>query len=371
MEHKSSLAFGEFRYMERRNRGLWTVAAAISLAACGSAEVGDADAATADEAFVRMINVETHTIATEQFVEEIKLTAVATANQDVSIQAEESGVIRELFVERGDHVATGAPIAKIDDRVLGAQVDQARAAADLASETWDRRRRLWEDDRVGSELAYLEAKYAAEQSAATLASLEERLARTLVRAPFEGVVDERPVDVGTMVGPGETVARIVDLDPIKVLAGVPERYSSDVKVGAEAVMSFQALGGETHSAPVRYVGATVNPRNRTFPIEVRVPNPDGSIKPEMVAEMAVTRQTVQDAIVVPQDALVRVEEGYVVFVVGQDENGEPVAPAREVTLGPTRRNLVVIDSGVEVGEELIVVGQKSVADGDRVNIVGG
>jgi multidrug efflux pump subunit AcrA (membrane-fusion protein) len=136
-------------------------------------------------------------------------------------------------------------------------------------------------------------------------------------------------------------------------------------------MSFQALGGETLTAPVRYVGATVNPRNRTFPIEVRVPNPTGSIKPEMVAEMAVTRQTVQDAIVVPQDALVRVEGGYVVFVVGQNQEGASVAEVREVTLGPTRRNLVVIDSGVEVGEELIVVGQKSVANGDRVNIVGG
>jgi RND family efflux transporter MFP subunit len=341
-------------------------AASLSVGGCG-ASTGGADEGSPEE-FVRVINVETRTLKQEQFVEEIRLTSVAMANQDVYLAAEESGVIREIYADRGSRVGQGDSIAKIDDRVLAAQVAQARAAAELAAQTWERRRRLWEDDRVGSEIAYLEARFQAEQTAASLTALEERLARTVIRAPFAGILDERLVDVGAMVNPGTPVARLVDLDPIKVFAGVPERYASDVRVGDMATLDFEMLDGAPRSARIRYVGATVNPENRTFPIEVSLPNPNGLVKPQMVANMAVTRTTVDEAIVVPQDALIRVENGYVVYVAAE-RGGATVAEARDVVLGPARRNLVVIDEGVHEGERLIVVGHKEVEDGDRIRIV--
>jgi RND family efflux transporter MFP subunit len=248
--------------------------------------------------------------------------------------------------------------------------DGASPAADeLDAQTWERRRRLWEDDRVGSEIAYLEARFQAQQSAASLAGLEERLARTVIRAPFAGVLDERLVDVGAMVSPGTPVARLVDLDPIKVFAGVPERYASDIRVGEMATLEFEMLDSAPRTARIRYVGATVNAENRTFLIEVSLPNPNGIVKPQMVANMAVTRTTVDDAIVVPQDALIRVESGYVVYV-AVERNGATVAEARDVLLGAARRNLVVIRDGVHAGERLIVVGHKEVEDGDRISVVG-
>lgn len=361
---------GEVDHMAARLKALFTMAALVALAGCGSASADDAEDSTGDEGFVRTINVETATVATEEFIEEIRLTSVAMANQDVLIEAEESGTVRELYFDRGDRVRVGEAILKIDDRILMSQVDQARAVAELADQTWTRRQRLWEEDRVGSEIAYLETRFAAEQTAATLAGLEERLARTVIRAPFSGILDERHVDIGTSVGPGKAVARLVDLDPIKVFAGVPERYAADLSVGDGAQMVFEALGSEVYTAPIRYVGSTINPQNRTFPIEVRVPNADGAIKPQMVANMSVTRRQVDDAIVVPQDALVRVQDGYVAFV-AVERDGATVAEARVVALGPSRRNLVVVEDGVYVGERLIVVGQRSVADGDRVNVVMG
>jgi RND family efflux transporter MFP subunit len=342
---------------------------ALVIAACGTAEADDAGGAEASEGYVRVINVEVAQLEPQPFVEEIRLTSVAMANQDVQVAAEESGVIRELFVDRGDRVNEGDAIARIDDRVLRTQVQQARAQADLAAQTWDRRRRLWEEERVGSEIAYLEARYAAEQTAATLAGLEERLARTVVRAPFGGVLDERYVDVGAMVNSGSPIGRLIDLNPIKVFAGVPERYAADVHVGDAAVLTFEALEGATYEARIRYVGASVDPQNRTFPIEIVLPNADSRVKPQMVAGMAVVRSQVDEAIVLPQDALVRVENGYVAFV-AVERDGVVVAEVRQIELGPSRRNLVVAASGVEAGERLIVVGQRSVEDGDRINIVG-
>jgi RND family efflux transporter MFP subunit len=360
---------GEMIDMQTKVRSTLALLATVGLAACGSAQADGTEDAAANEAYVRVINVEVTTLDTETFIEEIRLTSVAMANQDVEVAAEESGVIRELFADRGDRVEEGAPIAKIDDRLLSTQVAQARAASELANQTWQRRERLWTVDSVGSELAYLEAKFAAEQSAATLEGLEERLSRTVVRSPFTGVLEERMVDVGATVAPGDPIARVVDLNPIKVFAGVPERYARDIEVGAPAELSFDALGGAGFQAEIRYVGATINPGNRTFPVEVQLANSDGAIKPQMVANMALTRHRVDGAIVVPQDALVRVENGYVAYVVVEGEGGE-VAEVRALELGATRRNLVVVDSGLAVGDRLVVVGQKSIANGDRVNVVG-
>lgn len=348
-------------------RGALVLALAGAVAGCGNREADAED--TSEAGFVRVINVEVTEIQTRSFVDEIRLTASVRANQDVQVAAEESGTIREILVDKGAHVRAGEPIAKIDDAILAAQVEQARAAADLASQTWERRKRLYEEDRVGAEIAYLEAKFAAEQTAANLKALEERLARTTIRAPFDGVLDERRVEVGSMVSPGMVVARVVDLDPVKVAAGVPERFAADVKKGAMAEVTFDVLPSEDYRAPVRYVGATVDPQSRTFPVEVVVPNAAGLIKPEMVANVSVARRNLKDAVVVPQDALVRVENGYVVFVATNHGDGM-VAEVRPVQLGPSQRNEVVVESGVQPGDKLIVVGQKSVADGDHINVVG-
>ena len=347
---------------------LWGLVALVA-AGCGDAQA-DGPAEGEAAAFTRVINVETREVETESFTEDIRLTGVAWADQDVDVSAEESGVIREVLAEKGSRVTEGQALLKIDDSVLRAQVAQARAQADLASQTWDRRRRLWEEDRVGSELAYLEAKFAAEQTAANLAALEARLERTTIRAPFAGILDERSVEVGTLVSPGQQVARVVALSTVKVVAGVPERYAPDVRAGGQAVVFFDVIPGERFPATIEYVGASVNPQNRTFPIEIEMANPRNMVKPEMVANVVVERRTLPEALVVPQDAVVRVEDGYVLFVAEEDANGS-FASVREVELGPAQNNRVVIDSGLEAGERVIVVGQRSVANGDRINVVGG
>jgi len=349
-------------------RGVATMLTVVTVASCGGAAQADGTGDDDAGAFVRIINVEVQEIHPQTFVEDIRLTAVARANQDVNVSAEESGVVREILVEKGTRVRAGQALLRIDDAVLAAQVEQAQAAADLADETLQRRRSLWEEDRVGSEIVYLQVRATAKQTAASLKVLQERLARTTIRAPFDGVLESREVEVGTMVSPGMVVGRVVDLNPVKVMAGVPERYATDIVLGAIAGVTFDVLGDEVFEAPIRYVGSTVEPLSRTFLIEVVLPNPNGSIKPEMVANMSVVRRRVDEAVVVPQDALVRVEDGYVVFVAVERDN-HMVAEVRPVQVGPAQRDLVVIESGIVAGERLIVVGQKSVAGGDRVNVV--
>lgn len=358
-----------------RHRQAWGVAGAVAMAllaagCSGDAEAGGSGEEAAAEGYSRIINVEVRTVEPVTFTEVIRLTGTVQANRDVVVSAEESGVIRRLFVEKGQAVATGQPIAKVDDGILLSQVEQARAEAALATETWERRRRLWEEDHVGSELAYLEARSAAEQARARLRTLEQRLERTTVRAPISGILDDRLVEVGTMVSPGTPVGRIVDLNPVKVRGGVPERYATDVEVGSPATATFEVLGGQTYEGEISFVGAAVDRANRTFPVELVIPNPGRAVKPEMVANVALVRRVLEAALVVPQEALVRIEDGFQVFVV-EERDDERVAVARVVSVGPSQGNRAVIESGLEAGDRLIVVGQQQVATGDRVRIVDG
>ena len=351
----------------RRLGSAAALAGALVLTGCGAGEVDGADQATADAG--RVLNVEVMSLEPSDFVEVIRLAGSVAANRDVMVSAEESGVITELLVEKGVQVSAGQPIARIDDRLLAPQTAVARAQAALARELWIRRKRLFEEDNVGSELAYLEARFQAEQADAALATLERRLERTVVTAPIEGVLDDRLVEVGTMVNSGTPVARIVDLDPVKVRGGVPERYAADIRLGAQTSVTFDVLEDRTFDGTINYVGAAVNPSNRTFPIELTLPNAGRAVKSEMVANVEVVRRVIEDALVVPQDALVRIEGGYQVYLV----SGPAVSPmveARPVTVGASQRNEAVITSGLSAGERLVVVGQRLVAAGDRVRVVG-
>lgn len=346
--------------------------ALAALVLLGSAACTSADGAPEPETegFVRIVNVEVERLEPRPFLEQIRLTGAIRANRDVTLSAEESGRIVEIVIEKGRRVRAGDVILRIDDTVLRSQVAEARAQADLARETWDRRRRLWEDDQVGSELAYLEARFAAEQSAARLATLEERLARTAVRSPIDGVFDERRVELGALVSAGTPVARIIQIDPVKVVAGVPERYGTEVMPETPAMVRFDVLDGQSFEGLVRYVGASVDPRTRTFPIEVEVPNPGGRIKPEMIATISLARSELDGVIVVPQEALIRTAEGFRVFV-AEGAGDERTARAVDVEVGPGGGNEVVISAGLEAGDQLVIVGQQQLAGGDRIRIVDG
>jgi membrane fusion protein, multidrug efflux system len=336
------------------------------LTGCG--EGGQATPALAEERVQRLVPVEVEAVAAVAFTDALRIVGTVAAQRDVRVAAEESGVIRALLVERGQRVAAGQPLARIDDKMLQAQHEQARAEATLARETWERQRRLWEEEGIGSELAYLQAKHRAETAAANLKMFTERVGRTVVRAPIAGLVEERLVEVGTMVAPGTLVARIVAADTVKVTGGIPERYAGEIRRGAALDVDFDVLGGRTFTGELAFVGSSVNEQNRTFPIEVAVPNPGGVIKPGMVASVRVARRAVQDALVVPREAVLRTEAGFIVYVV-DERGGAPVAEARPVVTGPAMGGRVLVESGLEAGERIVVVGQQRIAPGDALQIV--
>lgn len=338
----------------------------VVLAACGGGEAAQpaADAQVAR----RVVNVETQTARASSFTDVVNVIGIVEARRDVTIAAEEGGVIRALLVERGERVEAGQPIARIDDALLAAQVEQAEADAALARETFERQRRLWEEEQVGTELAYLQAKYGADRANANARLLRERLARTVVRAPVSGFVDARHVEVGAMVAAGTPVARLVDVSTLKVIAGVPERFAADIRPGASARVGFDVLPGRVIEGRLNFVGTAVDEHDRTFPIELVLDRAAASVKPGMIANVSIERSTLESAVVVPQEAVLRGEFGYIVYV-AVDRGGETVAETRSVELGPSRQGQVVVTSGLEAGEAVVVVGQQKVAQGDLLQVV--
>ncbi len=354
--------------------GMRAVAAAAALAVAATGGCGSGEAAQEGEerveAFGRVVNVEVETLAPRDFTRTVQVTGVATAMRDVVIAAEETGVVRRIVRDKGEVVRTGQAIVHLDDAILAAQIRTASAQARYAEEVWDRRRALYENDGVGSELSYLEAQHALEQSRGNLEALRERIARTTISAPIRGVLNDRFVEIGSLVAPGAAVARIVQIDTIRMVAGAPERFAAGVGAGSSATVAFDVLADLRFEAEVSYAGAVVDPENRTFPLELTLPNPDRSIKPGMIASIEIVREEIPGALVVPQQALVAMERGRVVFVV-EGAGDAARAAAREVEILVAQGNEAVIESGLAEGDRVVVVGQQSLTAGDRVRVVAG
>lgn len=346
------------------------LAGSILAAGCGRSEGAEVQrSAAGGEDAGRTVTVEVMEVRPAPFTHFIRIVGTVEAQRDVRVSAEEGGVVAALGAARGQVVRRGEPLIRLDAGVLGAQLEQAGSQAALAEEAWTRQQQLWERDSIGTEIAYLQAKYNAQTAKAQARVLSERMKRTVVRAPITGILDERMVEVGTMVTPGTPVARILDLDTIKVVGGVPERYAADIDRGTEVTVGVNALGGREYAGSIDFVGSAVDAGSRTFGMEVVVPNPGLGIKPGMVVDVRIARRTIEEALAVPRNTVIRRENGYIVYVAAPVEGGWR-AEARPVVPGATRGDMVVIREGLEEGDRVVTVGQQRVAEGDALNVVG-
>ncbi|MDH3298308.1 MAG: efflux RND transporter periplasmic adaptor subunit [Gemmatimonadota bacterium] len=343
------------------------VIAAIGIAGCGGAEANVADEA---EQFVKVVNVEVETITPVAFSSAVRITGEAEPETDVTVSAEEAGRLEAFVARKGTRLGRGQAIARIDDDVLAAQVEEARAVADIAQDRYERQRRLFEEEGIGSEIAYLQARADAASSAARFEQLKARLDRTIVRSPVAGTFDAEFVDEGEIVQPGTPVARIVDASRLRITGGVPERFATRVSAGSVAMISFDILPARSFEGRITFVGTAVDRQSRTFPIEVVMDNPGGEVKPYMIANVRVLMRQIDDAIVVSREVLLRSELGFQALVV-ETVDGHEVAVARDLTLGASDENAVVVTAGLSVGDQIVVRGQQLTDPGDRVRIVGG
>ncbi len=342
----------------------------LALVGCTPAEsvpeTGLADGAAAPS--IRVVNVEASRLVLRSFDDYIRVTGEVKALNDITVAAEESGVIAEYLVEKGAHVVKGQKLARLKSDILKSQLAEAQANANLAQEQYNRQKTLWQNDKIGTELAYLQAKAVSDAANARLATLTTRLGNTVVRGPVSGIFEEKYVDLGEMAAIGAPLLRILDIDQLIIKGGVPERYALAINTGDSATITMDVFPDQSFIGEISYVGGSVNPGNRTFPIEIAISNPGRNIKPSMIANVRMVREHLTGVVIIPRQVVQRTQNGYQVYV-AQETDGRLVATARAVEIGPARRNEIVILSGLLPGELLITLGYQQLDEGSHIRIL--
>ena len=300
----------------------------------------------------------------------LELQGNVTTKNLLMIYPEFSGVLTNVYVKEGQKVRKGEVLGKIDDGGLSQQLAQLKIQAELAKTTFERQQRLW-DQKIGSEMQYLQAKSNYESQNQAIAQLEQQVAKTIVRAPFSGTIDDIITEQGSVVMPGQTeLLRIINLDNMYIVTDVPEKYIANITRNKKVEVEFPVLGKKIDSK-VRQVGNFINPANRTFKVEVSVPNKDKSIKPNLTAKLKINDYSNKNALLIPQGIISENASGeqYVYIVTDKAGNDEAVAEKKIITTGLTQGDYIEVIDGLEVGNEIIQEGARSVNDGQKVKII--
>ncbi|MCH7783987.1 MAG: efflux RND transporter periplasmic adaptor subunit [Bacteroidetes bacterium] len=313
--------------------------------------------------------ITTFIVKEEVFKHFVELQGNVNTKQNLIIYPEYSGILTRVFVKDGQQVSKGQKLAKIDDGGLSQQVTQLQIQADLAKTTFERQERLW-NQKIGSEIQYLQAKSTYESQQEAVSQLQQQIGKTIVRAPFSGTIDDVITEQGSVVTIGQSqLFRIVNLEDMYIEINVPERYISSVIQGKDVLVDFPILG-KTINAKVRQAGNFINPANRTFKIKVAVPNKDKTIKPNLTAKLKINDYTNEKAILIPQSIISENAEGQQYVYTIKDKN-ENKASAKRVIIetGKTQGDYIEVLSGLQNGNEIIDEGARSVKDGQEVKIL--
>lgn len=336
-------------------------ALALTLSAC---ENGDENDRNGND--VRLIPVETVTIVKDRFEDFIRLTGTVEAIDDATISAETSG--RILYIrDRGERVREGEVIARLDDRLIQAQYDVARTGYELAEDTFNRLEALYADSIISTQ-DYNSARAQRDQARAQLDQASKQLQDANITAPFTGRVEDRMIRAGELINPGMPVVRLVNTDRVRILSGIPERYSAEIREGNDVVVNLHSIGGQSRTSRISSAGSVIDPDTRTYTIEIELSNPDQLMKPDMVADLRVKRQLLEDVVIIPRTAIVRDETGVFVFV-AREENGRKIADLAEVRTGTASGPLIQILEGIGEGDEVVVSGMRNLSIGDELNVL--
>ncbi|MGD8868652.1 MAG: efflux RND transporter periplasmic adaptor subunit [Gemmatimonadales bacterium] len=335
--------------------------ALAALAACSSAESDEAGGGGPGGAGgPPALPVEVAVARQDTVVDAITGSGQIEAVQSIELRPEVEGRLVGILVREGTEVQAGQPLFKVDDAELKAQVARLEAERDLARQALRRTRELLEQN-ASSEADLELAEANARSSEAQLELTQLRLDRTVVRAPFSGIVGERFVSLGDYVTSSTRLVSLQTVDPQRAVFQVPERYARRLSLGQEVTFYVAALPGVEFTGRVDFVDPVVQLPARTITVKAEVPNRRRELKPGMFIEARLATDIRPDAVVVPEDAILPLQSATFVWVVSEGK-----ASRRQVDLGVRKPGFVEIKSGVEVGEQVVVGGLERLSEGAPV-----
>lgn len=297
----------------------------------------------------------------------LEIQGSVNTKENILVQPEFQGTLVSLNVKAGQRVSKGQVLGRIDDAGLSQQVASLENQYALAKTTFERQKNLW-DQKIGSEIQYLQAQTQMISAQRGVAQIKAQLSKTIIKAPFSGTIDEVFVEKGQVVAPSQQgLMRIVNLSNMYVSTSVPETYIGKLKVGTEVDVFLTSLG-KTYKGKVRQIGNFVNPSNRSFGIEVSVPNPENLLRPNQVANLKITDYVSKNTIVVPTNVIQEDGEGNK-FVYTAINASEKTGTAKKVVvkLGQSSNNVTEILSGLSNNDVIVTEGMNTISDGMKLN----
>jgi membrane fusion protein (multidrug efflux system) len=299
------------------------------------------------------------------FVNYIDVVGNVESDLQSNISPEINGQIDKIFVKEGDFVKQGSLMATLTTTITQKNIQEVKTSLELAKTVYSKQKDLW-DQKIGSELQYLQAKNNVESLESRLATLRAQLDMAEIKAPFDGIVETVFQKEGEIAAPGMMLFEFVNLQSLKVEADVSEAYIANIKVGDSAWLWFPSFSDLELSASVSVVGSIINPNNRTFKVQINIPNQDSELKPNLIANLKLIQATYENTLVVPSIIVKNDAMGNKYLYVMQKDGDQMIAKKRFITTGVSYGSKTQIVDGLSAGDKVIVKGYNTVKNGSLV-----
>jgi len=313
----------------------------------------------------RLPIVTTLPIKNDVFKHFIEIQGVVKADKNIGIIPEMGGTVTHILVKEGQRVSAGQTLVQLDDAVIRNSIAELNTQLSLAQTTFDRQERLWEQ-KIGSEMQYLQAKAQLESLQNNLASLNTQAKKMRVTATFSGIVDEIFPKRGELTSPQTPVVRLMNLDNVYVEADVTETYLPVVKIGTEAILNFSSINKEVVST-ISQIGNFINPDNRSFKTRINIKNSDHTIKPNLLADLKIL-DFKKTGLIIPTNLVQQDQKGNDYVFTIKSENNENIVVKNLISIEKSYGQEVFVSEGLTETDALINEGARLVKAGDIVRI---
>ncbi len=283
------------------------------------------------------------------------------------ISPEINGQVKEIFVEEGDYVKKGQLLARLNTSITENTILELKTQLDLANTLYEKQKQLW-DKNIGSEVQYLQAQNNKEALENKLQTLEAQHDMAFVKSPIEGIVDAIFIEEGELAMPGFQLMQVINLNKLKIYSDVSEKYLPLINKGDMVELTFPTFPAITMDVAVERTGNVVNLGNRTFPVELRIDNIDGKLKPNLLALITFHDFNDNNALIVPSIIIKEDIKGAYVYIVKEVE-GKKTAKKIYITSGMSYNDETMVLSGLNAGDKVITEGYSLVTDGTEVKTI--
>lgn len=314
----------------------------------------------------RTLSVEVKEMIGEEFNHFFLVYGNVEADNYGMISPEMGGKVESIRVSEGQYVKKGTLLLTLNTSAVKNQIKGVKSSLELATTAYNKQKNLW-DQKIGSEIQYLQAKSNKEALEAQLETLQAQLVMAQLHAPYDGTVNKIYPKKGEMAGPTLPVMEFVNLEKMTVRAHVSEKYIDLVKKGQQVELSFSALPDYKLTTPIVKVSKVINPKSRTFEIELKVDNKNERIKPNMVSSIMINDFSADDAFVIPSLTIKKDITGSFVYIV-VEKDGKTIVEKRQIETGYSYEDKSMITKGLKQSDKVVVKGYSLVSNGIPVKV---